>query len=118
LARIEALFRTESKRFELPAPFGRRIAEPFDADAAGQATFYGGLDKIGREEGERYGHVDLPNAALLADADFLDCGHSTNDHIVEPLAAFCDGADKVCASLELLRLDVPPRCMMRQQDPA
>ena len=35
------LFRNESERLKLPAPFGRRIAEPLDADAAGQATFYG-----------------------------------------------------------------------------
>jgi hypothetical protein len=115
---LDAAIRDLVQRLVLLAPFGWRIAEPFDADAAGQATFYGGLDKIGREEGERDRHVDLPNAALLADADFLDCGHSTIDHIVELLAAFCDGADKACASLELLRLDVPPRCMMRQQDPA
>ena len=29
------LFRIESERLKLPAPFGRRIAEPLDADAAG-----------------------------------------------------------------------------------
>src|SRR4029077_4698495 len=38
------LFRIESERLKLPAPFGRRIAEPLDADAAGQATFYGRFD--------------------------------------------------------------------------
>jgi len=48
----------ESERLELSAPFRRRIAEPLDADAAGQATFYGRFDKIGREEGERDGHID------------------------------------------------------------
>jgi hypothetical protein len=42
------LFRIESERRKLPAPFGRRIAEPLDADAAGQATFYRCFDKIGR----------------------------------------------------------------------
>ena len=45
------LFRIESERLKLPAPFGRRIAEPLDADAAGQATFYRSSDKIGRDEG-------------------------------------------------------------------
>jgi hypothetical protein len=35
------LFRIESERLELLAPFSRQIAEPFDADAAGQAAFYG-----------------------------------------------------------------------------
>ena len=41
-----------SMRLKLSAPFGQRIAEPLDADAAGQATFYGRFDKIGCEEGE------------------------------------------------------------------
>jgi hypothetical protein len=35
------LFGIESERLKLPAPFGRRITNPLDADAAGQATFYG-----------------------------------------------------------------------------
>jgi hypothetical protein len=47
------LFRIKSERLELPAPFRWRIAKPFNADAAGQATFYGGSDKMGSEEGER-----------------------------------------------------------------
>ena len=46
------LFRIESERLKLAAPFSRRIAEPLDADAAGQATFYCCFDKIGGEEGE------------------------------------------------------------------
>ena len=71
------LFRIESERLKLPAPFGRRIAEPLDADAAGEATFDGRFDKIRGEEGERDGHIDLPNAAFLASAKLCDRGHST-----------------------------------------
>src|SRR6266403_3386556 len=71
------LFRIESKRLKLSAPFGRRIAEPLDADAAGQATFYGRSNKIGCEEGERDGHIDLSNAAFFASAKLSDRGHST-----------------------------------------
>src|SRR5712671_5454179 len=41
------LFRIESERLKLSAPFGRRITEPLDADAAGQAAFHGCFDKIG-----------------------------------------------------------------------
>jgi hypothetical protein len=78
---------------------------PF-ADAAGEATFYGGLDKGGREEGQRDRQIDLSDAALLADADFLHCGYSTGDHLVEPLAAFGDSAHQACASRELLRFDI------------
>ncbi len=70
------LFRIESERFKLSAPFSRRIAESLDAYAAGQATFNGCLDKIRREEGERDDHVDLPDAALLASAELCHCGYS------------------------------------------
>ena len=70
------LFRIESERLKLPAPFGRRIAEPLDADAAGQTTFYRCFDKIGREEGERDGHIDMPNAAFLASTKLSDRGHA------------------------------------------
>jgi hypothetical protein len=41
------LFGIEPKRLELPAPIGRWIAEPLDADAAGKAAFHGCFDKIG-----------------------------------------------------------------------
>jgi hypothetical protein len=71
------LFRIESERLKLSAPFSRRIAEPLDADAAGQATFYCCYDKIGCEESERDGHIDLPNAAFLARAKLRDGGRST-----------------------------------------
>jgi len=52
------LFRIESERLKLSAPFWRRIAESLDIDAAGQAAFHSCFDKIGREEGERDGHID------------------------------------------------------------
>ena len=70
------LFWIKSECLELSAPFSRRIAEPLDADAAGQAAFNRCLDEIWREEGERDGHIDLPNAALLASAKFGDVGYA------------------------------------------
>jgi hypothetical protein len=70
------LFWFKSERIKLSAPFGRRIAGPLDADAAWQATFYGGLDEIWSEEGERDRHVNVPNAAPLAHAKFGDFGYS------------------------------------------
>jgi hypothetical protein len=70
------LFRIESEGLKLPAPFSRRIAKPFDTDATGQATFYCCFDKIGCEEGERDGHIDLPNAASFSRAKFCDRGHA------------------------------------------
>ncbi len=71
------LFRIESKRLELSAPFSRRIAEPLDADAARQAAFYGCFHKIRGEEGERDGYIDLPSAAILARAKLFDGGYPT-----------------------------------------
>ena len=68
------LFRIESEGLKLPAPFGRRIAKPFDTDATGGG--YGWFDKGGCEEGDQDGHIDLPNAALLARAKCCDRGHS------------------------------------------
>jgi hypothetical protein len=110
------LFRIESERLKLPAPFSRRIAEPLYADAAGQATFYGCFDKIGREEGERDGHIDLSNAALLAVAKLCDRGYSTRDHIIEPPTTSGDGADQAGAAFELFRTDFASRCIVREQD--
>ena len=71
------LFRIESERLKLSAPFGRRIAEPLDADAARQATFHCGFHKVGGEKGKRDGHVDLPNAALLVSAKLSNRGYAT-----------------------------------------
>jgi hypothetical protein len=71
------LFRIEAERLKLPAPFSRRIAEPLDADAAGQATFYRCFHKIRGEESQRHHHVDLPNAAFLARAKLSDRGYPT-----------------------------------------
>src|SRR3977135_1420735 len=108
LVRLQ-LFRIESERLKLPAPFSRRIAEPFDADATGQATFYGSFDKVGCEEGERDGHIDLPNAALLSREKLCDRGHPTRDHIIQPPATSCNCADQARPALKLFRTDVASR---------
>jgi hypothetical protein len=65
----------EAQGLELPAPFSRRIAEPLDADAARQATFYGCPDKVGCEDGERDRHVDLLSVALLQRAELANRLH-------------------------------------------
>lgn len=48
---------------------------PLNADAAGQATFYGCFDKVGCEEGDRDPYVDLPKAAILARAKLSNVGY-------------------------------------------
>jgi hypothetical protein len=64
----------EAERLKLPTPFSG-IVEPLDADAAGQAAPYRCSDKIGCEEGERDGHVDLPTTAR--ECKVCDRGYST-----------------------------------------
>jgi hypothetical protein len=64
--------RIEAKCFELPAPFGRSIAESLDADAARQATFDRRFDEVRREECERNRHVDLTQTAFLTCCDLLN----------------------------------------------
>jgi hypothetical protein len=55
--------------------------ETFDTAAAGQAAFDGCFDKIGREEGQRDGHVDLPHAALLAHAKLCDPEQTSKEFV-------------------------------------
>ena len=64
----------ESERFELPGPFGGRIAKSLDANTAGQAALDCSLDESWSEEGERDSHIDLTDAAAFANGDLLGLG--------------------------------------------
>jgi hypothetical protein len=61
------LLRVQPKRLELPTPFRRSIAQPLDIDAPRQAALHGSADQLGSKKGERDGHVDMMDAASLAD---------------------------------------------------
>ena len=103
------LFRIEAKSLELTAPFRRQIAEAFDADATGEATFYGGFDEIGCQEGERDHQIDLPDAALFACSKLGDVGHSTRDNVIQEAATSGDGANQARTAFEILRSNVGSR---------
>src|SRR5215813_1810312 len=49
----------QTKSLKLQRPFGRRITQGGDADAARKPPFDGGLDQSRRDECHRYRHVDL-----------------------------------------------------------
>jgi hypothetical protein len=83
----------EPKRFELAAPFRRRIAKSLDTDTAGQATFDRCPYKIRRKECERDGHVDLTHAALLAPCDLFDIDHRPGPDLIKPASTSCDGVN-------------------------
>jgi hypothetical protein len=57
--------RVQPKRFELPTPFGRSIAQTRDVDASRQAAFDRGADQLRSKKRDR--HVDMTDAASLGD---------------------------------------------------
>src|SRR5262249_19475901 len=90
----------QTKSLKLQRPFGRRITQGGDADAARKPPFDGGLDQSRRDECHRYRHVDLANAALLARGNGFDAGSATDD-LVEPGTSARDGFDQCRTSLRL-----------------
>src|SRR5207249_12020479 len=80
-------------------PLGRSIAEASDADAARQSSFDGSLHEVGREERERDRHIDLSNAAVVADSNLLDTGHGASNNLIKPTPAARDRCNKRGAGL-------------------
>src|SRR5262249_12851102 len=64
----------QTKPLKLQRPFGRRITQGGDADAARKPPFDGGLHQSRRDECHRYRHVDVTNTALLARGNGFDAG--------------------------------------------
>ena len=95
--------------FELVRPFGRRIAQTPDANAARKAALDGGLDQGGSDEGHRDRHVDMTVAAFVTRGDLLNPLHTARDDLVQPVSATRDGLDQCCASFGLDRAYFPPR---------
>jgi len=58
--------RIEAEFLKLPIPFGVRLAETFDIDAAWETAFSRCLDELGSKERERECQIDLPHGASLA----------------------------------------------------
>src|SRR6516164_8637847 len=90
----------QTEPLKLQRPFGRRITQGGDADAARKPPFDGGLDQNRRDECHRYRHVDVTNAALLARGNGFDAG-SARDDLVEPGTSARDRFDQCGTSLRL-----------------
>jgi hypothetical protein len=75
----------------------------------------GSLHQRGREESQRYRHIDLSNAALLAHSDLINSGGAGND-LIKPTAAVRDRCDKRGAGLSADRASVLGRCRLGQDD--
>jgi hypothetical protein len=110
------LLRIQPKHLELPTPFRRSIAQPRDVDASMQAALDRSADQLGSKKGERDGHVDMTDAASLAQCDLVDAWDGSRGDVVQPAPAASDGADQSEASFRPLWPDVISRQAMRQED--
>ena len=95
--------RIQPKRFELPTPFRWSIAQPFDVDASRRAALHRRADQLGSKKGERVSHVDMTDAALLAQRNLLSISDGACDNFVQPTSASCNSADQTKASFRPLR---------------
>ena len=78
------LFRIESEGLELSAPFSRRIAKPFDTDAAGQAKQISSIEKTRAERLERAPDTG-PHAMVRLLARVIGIGIETADMLVREI---------------------------------
>jgi hypothetical protein len=103
------LLRVQPKRFELPTPFRRSIAQPLDVDASRQTALDRSADELGSKESERDGHVDLTDAALLARCNLLNVSDGAGDNLLQPAPASCNRANQPEASFRPLWPDLASR---------
>src|SRR5215510_6518575 len=83
----------------LARPLGWSVTESSDASASRQPAFDSGFHKIGRQEGQRYRHIDLTQAALLSLSDAFDSDACVFDKLLKPTAPARDCGDQGGASL-------------------
>ena len=80
---------SQPESHQLPGPLRRCIAQRCDADSAWEATFDCGFNERWREECERDGHIDLPDAAPLLSGESLD-GLLADNNLLKPKTAAAD----------------------------
>ena len=83
----------QTESHQLPGPLRRCIAQSCDTDAAWEATFDCGFNERWREECERDGHIDLPDAAPLLSGESLD-GLLAINNLLKPKTAAADRPDE------------------------
>ena len=74
LVRMWRLPHRKAEHLALTRPFGGQIGEASHSHSVREPPLDGGLDEIGREEGERDRHVDLAGRCILALRDAFDVG--------------------------------------------
>ena len=86
--------RDNSEDLALPAPFGREVREACDPEAVRQTAIDGGLDDVGCQERQRYGHIDFAHAACRAFGDAVGRGRAIIDEFLEPAAPLRNGSNQ------------------------
>jgi len=103
-------------RVQLARPLGRGIAQTHDADTTRQSPLDRSLREFGREEGGRYCHIDLSNAAFVTRSDVLDTGDGADNDLIKPMPAAPDRRDERGAGLGAYRSTVVSRRGGRHDD--
>ena len=82
-----ALLRSKAEHLVLAGPFGWQVGEAGNSHPMRELPVDGGLDEIGREEGQRDCHIHLADAAPLALGDAFDVRVCILHQLVEPTAS-------------------------------
>ena len=106
---------SQTKSHILSRPFGRRIAQIGDFDAAGEPTFDRGCDQTRSDEGHLDRHVDVTNAAFKTRGDVPDIRNAGGDDF-QPSTATGNRSEQCRSTLDLNRTDVLPCDRRRQQN--
>ena len=100
------LRRRKSEHLVLPRPLGGHVGEARHSHATRQPPRDGRFHEIGRQEGKRDRHVDLPNAAPLALGNAFRICIRVGKKFVEPAAASRNRCDQERAGLGAYRTSV------------
>jgi len=96
----------KAEHLVLAGPHRRQIGEACDAHAMGEPAIDGCFDKIGCEESERDGHVDLSRAAVFPLGDAVGTCRWISDEFIKPTAATRNRCHQCCPSLRTYRASV------------
>jgi hypothetical protein len=108
--------RIEAEVLDLPIPFGMRIAQTFDVDAAREPPFDRCLDELRSQKRKRECQIDLAHRASFAFGQLCGISDGARDDIIEPAASARDGADETRASIGALGANVFPGRPVRHQE--
>jgi hypothetical protein len=100
----------------LPGPFNGQITEARDPQAVRQVPLDCGFDEIGRQESQRYCHIDLTDAASSAGRDGVGCDGGIFDQLLEPTAPLRNRSNHRRFRLRAKGTPVLPACVGGQEN--